>query len=361
MLRFVLSLILATGLATAAQVTSGGHVVDARPAVLPGVSVAGQVLDSRELLQNPGFETGSISPWVTGVWVVTTTYPHSGTYCACDVGDYSIEQAVDTTPGSEIQSITFWARQPDAPAAQACQFLYSDGTFDGPVLFPTATWQQFDVTSSLNRGKSLVGLRIWGYSGGGPGPDSSYIDDVSILVSNIHDVAVTSIPCPSGTISLDSTYTPVCRVRNLGNVAESVQTVMVIGHVGLAPYYSDTASANVGPGDSTELQFGPYQPDSAVQHLVSAWTTLANDTNRLNDTLRQFFWVSGGVSVAERQPAVLLARRGTTAMTAAAMRSVMANHECAVRDASGRLAVEPRPGVYFVRTAGLVRKVVVSR
>ena len=341
MLRFVLALTLAAGLAPAAQVTSGRYVVDARPVVLPGASVSGQALDSRELLQNTGFESGSISPWVASNWVVTSTYPHGGTYCACDVGNYTIMQSVDTTPGSEIQSVTFWSRQPDAQVP-AYDFLYSDGSSGEFVLNPTAIWQQFDVTSNLNRSKSLVGFRLWGYSG--PGTDSTYVDDVSILVPNIHDVAVTSIPCPIGTIPLDSVYTPVCRVRNLGNVAESVQTVMAIGHAGSAPYYSDTASANVGPGDSVDVQFGPYQPDSAVQHQVSAWTNLASDTNRMNDTLRQFFWVSGGVAVAEQQPAISLARRRATVITAAAMRSMMTSQECAVRDASGRLAVEPRPG-----------------
>ena len=361
MLRFVVFLVLAAGLAPAVPVITGGHAAGG-PSVLGGATAQEQLMDSHELLQNSGFETGSISPWVTGVWVVTTTYPHSGTYCACDVGDYSIEQAVDTTPGSEVQSVAFWARQPDAPAAQAYVFLYSDGSSETFVHYPTAIWQQFDVTSNVNRSKNLVGFRLWGYSGGGPGPDSTYIDDVSILVPAVHDVAVTEITCPRDTIALDSTYIPVCRVANFGTGAELVRTVMTIEHLGrLSSYYTDTTEANVNPGDTVAVSFGLFQPDSAVQHRVSAWTTLANDTNRMNDTLRQFFWVSGVVAVAEQQPAISLARRGATVMTAAAMRSIMASHECLVRDASGRLAVEPRPGVYFVQMAGLVRKVIVSR
>ena len=361
MLRFVFTLALAAGLAPAAPVITGGYAVGVS-SILRGATAQEQLLDSHELLQNPGFETGSISPWVTGIWVVTATYPHSGTYCACDVGNYSVMQWVDTTPASQVQSVTFWTRQPDQPAAQAYDFLYADGSYEEFGNSPTANWQQFDVTSHLNRGKSLVGFRIWGYSGGGPGPDSSYVDDVSILVTTTHDVAVTEITCPRDTIALDSTYIPVCRVANLGTQAELVRTVMTIEHLGkLAPYYWDTTEVNVQPGDTADVTFDPYQPDSGVRHEVSAWTTLANDTNRMNDTLRQFFWVSGVVAVAEQQPAISLARRGATVMTAAAMRSIMASYECTVRDASGRLAVEPRPGVYFVRNAGLVRKVVVSR
>jgi hypothetical protein len=358
--RFVFALALTVGLATAARVTTGGCVVDARPAVMPRVNTCGQALDSHELLQNPGFESGSLQPWEASNWVVTTTYPHSGTYCACDVGNYSITQWVDTTPASQVQSVTFWTRQPDQPAAQAYDFLYSDGSYEEFGNSPAANWQQFDVTSHLNRSKSLVGFRIWGYSGGGPGPDSSYIDDVSILVPAMHDVAVTEITCPRDTISLDSTYIPVCKVANFGNEPELFRTVMTVQHAGGSPYFTDTTEANVNPGDTASMLFGPYQPDSAVQHLVSVWTTLASDTNRLNDTLRLPFWVSELVAVSE-QAAVTGARVGTTVMTAAALRTIVSEHGCPVRDASGRLAVEPRSGVYFVRTAGLVRKVVVSR
>jgi hypothetical protein len=303
-----------------------------------------------------------MEPWETTNWVIDSGYPHSGTYCACDVGDYSITQWVDTTPGSGIQSVTFWARQPEAPTAQAYRFFYSDGSSEGFVHYPTASWEQFDVTDKVNAGKSLVGFRLWGYTGGGPDPDSTYVDDVSIVAQDdAHDVAVAEILCPRDTISLDSTYIPSCRVANLGPEAESVQTVMEIMHVGdLDPYYRDTAVVNVEPGDTADALFGPYEPDSEVQHQVSAWTTLASDTNRLNDTLRQFFWVVGGVPVAE-QPAVSAARPGVTVMTAASLRSMLAGRGRSVRDASGRLVAEPRPGVYFVQTAGLVRKVIVSR
>jgi hypothetical protein len=359
MLRFMFALALVAGLVAATQVTTGGYVVDARPAVLRGVSASAQALDSRELLQNPGFESGSLYPWETTNWVVTTIYPHSGTYCACDAGNYSITQWVDTTPGSEVQSVTFWSRQPQAQV-QAYDFFYSDATFEEFTLNPAANWQQFDVTSNVNRGKRLVGFRLWGFSGGGL--DSTYVDDVSILVPAVHDVAVTEITCPRDTISLDSTYIPVCKVANFGNNPELVRTVMTIEHLGkLAPYYWDTTEVNVQPGDTVDVSFGSYQPDSAVRHQVSAWTTLASDTNRLNDTLSQYFWPVGGMAVAQHWSALAGARPTASVMSAGALRLIMSDRGIAVRDVSGRLVVEPRPGVYFVRAAGLVRKVVVSR
>lgn len=39
-----------------------------------------------------------------------------------------------------------------------------------------------DLTSIVNPAKNVVRLRIWGYSGGGPDPDSSFLDDASISV-----------------------------------------------------------------------------------------------------------------------------------------------------------------------------------
>jgi hypothetical protein len=177
----------------------------------------------------------------------------------------------------------------------------------------------------------------------------------------VHDVAVTEIACPRDTILLDSTYIPVCSVANLGNVPELVRTVMTVQHADGSPYFTDTTEANVNPGDTASMSFGSYRPDSAVQHLVSAWTTLPSDTNRLNDTLRQSFWVSGVEALAELRPVRAGASQASTMLTSASLRSLIARRGYQVRDASGRLAVEARPGVYFLRTAGTVRKMVVSR
>ena len=133
MLRFMFVLAIVAGLAPATQVITGDRVVDAGMTVHCQATVQEPGVDSYELLQNGGFESGSMEPWETTNWVIDSGYPHSGTYCACDVGDYSITQWVDTTPGNEIQSVMFWARQPEAPTAQAYRFFYSDGSSEGFV------------------------------------------------------------------------------------------------------------------------------------------------------------------------------------------------------------------------------------
>ncbi len=98
--------------AVALSVSSGSFVMEYEAACCPvGAVRAGEIVHAdREVLENPGFETGSLPPWTTNNWVVDTIYPHSGTYCACDVGNFWIDQTFDSVPGSEVQSITFWSR-----------------------------------------------------------------------------------------------------------------------------------------------------------------------------------------------------------------------------------------------------------
>jgi|GEM_PF-2760666 len=180
-MKVTLLLLAAFGATLAVPVKTGNSVIDvtgteSRP------SYPARPMADYELLDNPGFETGALEPWTSPVWVVDTVFPQGGEYCAADVGNYWIQQLTDTVAGPEVISVTFWARQPDQPAAQAYDFLYGDGGFEEFVHFPMPDWRQFDVTAQLNRGRNLVGIRIWGYSGGGPGPDSTYIDDVSISV-----------------------------------------------------------------------------------------------------------------------------------------------------------------------------------
>lgn len=143
-----------------------------------------------ELLENPGFETGSLTPWYSTVWEVTTTSPHTGSYCATGEGNNWVRQDFTGVPVEEVISITFWSRQPEE-AIQAIDLYYSDGTYFEDIIWPTADWGFFDITSWLSPGKTLDGIRFWGYSGGGPDPDISFIDDISIEVEGQQALKVT--------------------------------------------------------------------------------------------------------------------------------------------------------------------------
>jgi hypothetical protein len=161
-----------------------------RTAVLVAVVIVSAVglraAGAAELLTNPGFETGSLAPWTTdGTWGIETTNCHTGSYCASDVGNWYIQQTFPGVPTSDITSITVWIRQPDVQISWL-QINYSDSTNDGVLVYPTAAWMQVDMTTLLDPGKFLTGIRLYGYSG--PGSEVTVIDDVSIQGTRIEPV-----------------------------------------------------------------------------------------------------------------------------------------------------------------------------
>ncbi len=303
------------GSTLAARIVTGNFVIESgeiRQCLSVHESAAPAGTD-RELLKNPGFETGSLPPWTTNNWVVDTVYPRSGDYCASDVGNYWIQQYIDTTPANEITSITFWARQPDQPAAQACWFYYSDGTYESHIHFPTPDWVQYDLTGNLNQGKSLVAVRIWGYSGGGPGPDSTYLDDVSIQVPGSRkDVGVVELVHPRDTVEFDSLHTPIARVANFGDNAETFPVIMRIEDIcDSDPYYYDTCEVTLSPGDTTVVPFDTWRPRYPALHRARCWTELPGDTNPANNMLEHFFYVQRMTGI-EEHPGQAVARRRLT-------------------------------------------------
>ncbi len=173
---------------------------------------------AQEVLQNPGFETGVLSPWYQASgnhWVITTDYPHSGRYCATDTGNYWIRQDfAQPIPAESVISITIWSRQaPDKPSyLQAFDLMYSDLTYHEDVVFPDTSWQQWDITSWLTQGKELSGLRIWGFNSSDPADDSTYIDDISII-ANMPLVIEEDFGLPMTTLSAwPSAFSSSCRV-----------------------------------------------------------------------------------------------------------------------------------------------------
>ena len=137
------------------------------------------------ILLNAGFEDGVLIPWYGPVWSVSTANPHAGLYCAYDIGNNGIRQDFAPTPVAQVLSITLWERQPEI-AISAIDFFYSATDYDEFLVFlSTSNWSFFDMTSYPRSSGSLQGIRIWGYSGGGPLPDETFLDDVLIDVQGI--------------------------------------------------------------------------------------------------------------------------------------------------------------------------------
>ncbi len=94
-------------------------------------------------------------------------------------------------------------REREGSAIAAVDFFYAAGNYSEDIIWPTPTWQQFNVTSFIDPGTTVTGIRVWGYSGGPPGPDETFYDDVSIQTAGtpsvILDLTYTSgSPVPPG-------------------------------------------------------------------------------------------------------------------------------------------------------------------
>jgi hypothetical protein len=286
----LLSAGLVFGMLPAALVQTGSMIID--PATVHVCSQPAPTVESfgtREVLKNGDFEKGTLPPWTSNVWKVDTVNPHGGQYCACDVGNYFVEQVFSPIPASIVQHVTFWARQPDQPAAQAYDFLYDDGSSSEFLQFPRPDWGQFDITANLNRSKNLKGIRIWGYSGGGPGPDSTYVDDASI--TRMVDVTVSpSGPAPGETIPLNSQLVLLANVRNNGPVTESLYLWARIQRVVRLDDFVDSAWVVLLPTQSALVTFSPW---TASDTGLYRWQVTADSA----DTTWHYFYVDEGSDV----------------------------------------------------------------
>ena len=148
------------------------------------------------ILSNPGFETGVLSPWTNGsdfcggcVWGVDGADAHSGTQSAFVDGNRLMLQTFTAIAVSDILEASFWAKHPASVsgAAMYVSFDYSDATSNGFIISTTSSdWEFFNVTSNLAAGKSLVSFGVYGNSG-----TLARFDDALI------DVGVPAVPEPT--------------------------------------------------------------------------------------------------------------------------------------------------------------------
>jgi hypothetical protein len=164
---------------------------DDRVSVLLGTkNTDSAVAPGANLLQNSGFESGSLSPWAVGrnfcsspcvPWEVVTVRPFAGTHDAGDTGNIEVVQNFTPTSTSSLSKVGIWDRHPAGSEPTAADFFYTDGTDDEFVFFTIDTkWDPIDLTADLESGKMLSGFSIFGFSGGGNINMNTFIDNVMI-------------------------------------------------------------------------------------------------------------------------------------------------------------------------------------
>jgi len=118
-----------------------------------------------------------------------------------------------------------------------------------------------------------------------------------------HDVSVTAILAPTGTVDSGAVITPRARVKNLGIDTTTFPVTFRIGSS-----YTDTRTvSNLLPGDSVQVSFANWTALPRGLLATRCSTNLSGDLNRVNDTL------SGSVSVRVTNVGVtaILAPSGT--------------------------------------------------
>jgi hypothetical protein len=153
------------------------------------LSVTTAFAGSLQLVNNGGFETGSLPPWyvnqnicTTGCdpWAITASQAHSGSFSAVDTGNIELLQYFTPVLVSNVADASFWIYTPDFFAGTFVTFYYSSyssGCLQLIIGQPNQ-WVSMDVTSCLDSGQTLQGISFFGSD-----TLTIYIDDVSIVAN----------------------------------------------------------------------------------------------------------------------------------------------------------------------------------
>lgn len=168
-----------------------------------------QMFADTNILANPGFESGTLSPWFndrnfcTGncqPWAIDSTNPHSGSFDAMNVGNIELRQNFTPVAASSISQISFWMEHPDgAGLPMAIDLFYTNGEDDEFTVFSNdANYDFFDITANLNTSLTLEAISFFGVSDSGT--SITFLDDVSILAGG----APPPVPEPASLLMLGS-------------------------------------------------------------------------------------------------------------------------------------------------------------
>jgi phospholipase C len=177
------------------------------------------------VLANPGFETGSLSPWAqlgtgTGAATVESTLVHAGKYAAFAGttakpeinGTIGLEQSV-TIPAGGVLSMYVQGRSNDSISYADQEADLYDASGDlvyqcFKVLLTASSWTNESCDVSAYAGESLsvfVGVKGTGYASDYVGV---YVDDVTLSGTGTPAPTATPTPGPTPTATAAPTATP---------------------------------------------------------------------------------------------------------------------------------------------------------
>jgi hypothetical protein len=108
-----------------------------------------------------------------------------------------------------------------------------------------------------------------------------YVDNIRVGAAYANDVGVNSIFAPKWAIT-PGAYTPTVLVRNYGTTTQSFQVTLTINP---GNYSSPQSVTNLAPGQTQQLTFSNFNFSQNGVYTLKAYSTLASDQNRSNDTI----------------------------------------------------------------------------
>lgn len=131
-----------------------------------------------EQVTNDDFETGTFTGWNGAFVSISTTSPHTGTYCCkLDVMALLYTDPYMSIQKDNVTSSSLWHNSP-LGSTFLVKLIYTDSTYTDISVVGTGSWTEQDLLSHWTSGKNLRTIEV------GLNSDSMYIDDVSVYAEN---------------------------------------------------------------------------------------------------------------------------------------------------------------------------------
>jgi beta-glucanase (GH16 family) len=151
-------------------------------------------IQAANLVLNPGFETGALSPWTSfGAVVVVNTDAHTGTFAAKITGRGAPEQVVSGLSQNTAYTVSGWAKVGTAGDSICIGAKEYDGTSNQVSQCVTLT-SYLQVAAAFTTGAANTSAKVFCYHSAG-GNKVAYCDDFTLTATS---QIPTATPTPNG-------------------------------------------------------------------------------------------------------------------------------------------------------------------